>query len=64
MRRTRPGLTPYPTLNLGEMVVITMLFFLAVGIVIGWNLPQPPWARQWQDKAVGFVRSITNKAGQ
>jgi hypothetical protein len=44
--------------------MITMLLFIAVGIVIGWNLPQPPWARQWQNKLVGYVRSITNKAGQ
>lgn len=43
--------------------MIVALFFTAVGIVIGWNLPQPPWAREWQDKVVSTVRSITNKAG-
>ena len=40
-----------------------MLLFIAIGIVIGWNLPQPPWAREWQQKAVDTVRSITNKPG-
>jgi hypothetical protein len=40
------------------------LFFIAVGIVIGWNLPQPPWAAEAQDKAVKFVRSIADKARQ
>ena len=38
-----------------------MLFSIAIGIVIGWNLPQPPWARQWQQQVVDWVRSITSK---
>ena len=28
----------------------SMLFWVAVGIVIGWNLPQPRWAKELQDK--------------
>lgn len=43
--------------------MITALFFVAVGIVIGWNLPQPPWAREAQQKLVDTVRSITSKPG-
>jgi len=37
------------------------LFILAVGIVIGWNLPQPPWARDLQDRAVRSVKTILDK---
>jgi len=43
--------------------MFTMLLFIAIGIVIGWNLPQPPWAKEWQQKAVDAVRSLTNKQG-
>jgi hypothetical protein len=38
-----------------------MLFFVAVGILIGWNLPQPAWAKDAQDKAVTAVRGFTSK---
>ncbi|AHF02675.1 hypothetical protein MARPU_01530 [Marichromatium purpuratum 984] len=37
------------------------LLLLAVGIVIGWNWPQPPWARDFQARVVGTVRSLTDK---
>jgi len=40
------------------------LFILAVGIVIGWNLPQPPWAKDLQDRAVHSVRSVFDKIGR
>jgi hypothetical protein len=43
--------------------VIKFLLFVAVGIIIGWNVPQPAWAKQWQDKVVDFVRSVTKKMG-
>ena len=38
--------------------MLTVLLLIAVGIVIGWN-----WAREWQEKVVGFFRSIANKGG-
>ena len=44
--------------------MITMLLFIAIGIVIGWNLPQPPWAKEIQDKIVNSVRSITGKTNR
>ena len=44
--------------------MITMLVFVAVGIVIGWNWPQPPWARDLQRKVLDAVRSGTGKIGQ
>jgi hypothetical protein len=37
------------------------LFVLALGIVIGWNLPQPVWAREAQDKLLGMLRNLINK---
>jgi hypothetical protein len=40
---------------------MSTLFWIAVGIVIGWNLPQPPWAKEWQDKAVAAIKKIGEK---
>lgn len=33
------------------------LLLVAIGIVIGWNLPQPDWAREAQEKVLGFFRN-------
>jgi hypothetical protein len=41
--------------------MMCVLIFTAVGILIGWNLPQPVWAKQAQDKAVEAVRGIAGK---
>jgi len=40
------------------------LFILAVGILIGWNVPQPPWARDLQDRAMRSVKAIIDKTGR
>jgi len=32
------------------------LFVLAVGIFIGWNIPQPDWARDLQEKVMAKLR--------
>jgi len=37
------------------------IIILAVGIIIGWNWPQPEWARDIQDKIVNWARSLWNK---
>jgi hypothetical protein len=37
------------------------LLLIAIGIVIGWNLPQPPWAKDIQDKVVRSIRGLTDK---
>ena len=39
------------------------IFFIAVGIIIGWNLPQPPWAKDLQDRAVAAIRGLIDKSG-
>ena len=38
---------------------MSSLTTLAIGIFIGWNLPQPPWAKEVQDALVGIFRSTT-----
>jgi hypothetical protein len=40
---------------------MSTLFWIAVGIVIGWNLPQPAWAREWQNKIVANVKKLGDK---
>lgn len=37
--------------------IITLL----IGMFIGWNLPQPDWARAIQDKATQLLNSATRK---
>jgi hypothetical protein len=38
---------------------MSTLLVLVIGIFIGWNLPQPAWARAIQDKLVGLIWSAT-----
>lgn len=42
-------------------MLFVAIFWVAVGIIIGWNWPQPPWAREAQDKLVGFVKGVIGK---
>jgi hypothetical protein len=44
--------------------MFAVLIALAVGIVIGWNWPMPPWAKDTQDRIVETFRSLTNKASK
>lgn len=37
------------------------LFWICVGIVIGWNMPQPAWARDVQRRVVSWLRSLGNQ---
>lgn len=39
------------------------LTILVIGIFIGWNLPQPPWARDLQNRVVNSIRSLMGKGG-
>ncbi len=44
---------------------MSSLTTLVIGIFIGWNLPQPPWAREVQDAATKIFRStIKNVANR
>lgn len=40
------------------------LIILAIGVFIGWNLPQPVWARDFQNWAVQSVRTVVAKISQ
>ena len=40
---------------------MSTLFWIAVGMFIGWNLPQPAWARELQDKVVAVIRNLGSK---
>jgi len=35
------------------------LIVLVIGIFVGWNLPQPPWAKAIQAHIANLVRSLT-----
>jgi hypothetical protein len=41
--------------------MLDVLFWVAVGLVIGWNLPQPWWARFVQEKITDKIRSWFQK---
>jgi hypothetical protein len=38
-----------------------IFFWICVGILIGWNLPQPAWAKSLQDQVVAAIRGAANK---
>jgi hypothetical protein len=42
-----------------EYPMLFALFWIIVGIVIGWNLPQPDWAKQIQERVVSAFKTIT-----
>ncbi|WP_281352057.1 hypothetical protein [Caldichromatium japonicum] len=37
--------------------MIQLLLGLVIGVVIGWNWPQPAWARSLQERFVKLVRT-------
>jgi hypothetical protein len=39
----------------------SILFWICVGILIGWNLPQPAWAKLLQDKTIAAIKRLVNK---
>ena len=36
--------------------MLEIVFWVAVGAFIGWNLPQPQWAANLQSKILGWFR--------
>lgn len=40
---------------------MSTLLTLLIGVFIGWNLPQPAWAKAFQDKVLEFIRAAINK---
>jgi len=43
--------------------MFTALLYICIGIIIGWNLPQPSWARDLQDKIMASLRNLGDKSG-
>jgi hypothetical protein len=41
--------------------MLLLLVGIAVGIVIGWNWPQPAWAKDTQDKVTGIFKGVGGK---
>jgi hypothetical protein len=41
--------------------MLTIMLWITVGILIGWNLPQPVWAQNAQDSLVDFVTKVIRK---
>jgi hypothetical protein len=41
----------------------TILFWICVGILIGWNLPQPAWEKTLQEKIVAAIKDAWSKLG-
>lgn len=37
------------------------LIYCFIGLIIGWNLPQPRWAKYIQDKIVSKIKGWFNK---
>ena len=44
------------TLNEEELRMVQLLIGIAIGLLIGWNWPQPFWARRLQERFVMLVR--------
>jgi hypothetical protein len=42
---------------------MSTLFWILVGMFIGWNLPQPAWARDLQAKVVAAIKNLGAKGG-
>ncbi len=40
---------------------MSTLLILVLGIFIGWNLPQPAWARAIQDRLVGIISGAARR---
>jgi len=41
--------------------MITSMIWFAVGAFVGWNFPQPEWAKNVQAKVVGFFKKLVSK---
>ncbi len=40
---------------------MSTIIILLIGMFIGWNLPQPNWARSIQDKVMRLLTAATRK---
>jgi hypothetical protein len=40
--------------------MLEAIFWILIGAFIGWNLPQPEWAKQVEEKIKDFFTSLKN----
>ena len=40
---------------------MSTLFWLGVGLLVGWNIPRPLWVKKAQTYVVDKIKSIFNK---
>ena len=38
--------------------MLDILFWVAVGLFVGWAVPQPAWAAWLQEKVLGFFKNL------
>ena len=43
--------------------MLGILFWVLVGIVIGWQIPQPEFAKVLQDRVVNWWKELTGQGG-
>lgn len=36
--------------------MLEAIIYIAIGAFVGWNLPQPEWAKTIQSKALNFIK--------
>lgn len=41
--------------------MLEILFWVVVGMIIGWNIPQPFWAKPVTDKIVATLKDLKKK---
>lgn len=41
--------------------MLMTIFWVVVGMFVGWAFPQPEWVKSLQDKAVDGIKSLFNK---
>lgn len=44
--------------------MIEVIFWIVVGLLIGWSWPQPAWSKYLQDKLVAWVKSLFKKSSK
>lgn len=44
--------------------MLETLLILAIGIMIGWNVPQPLWAKDLQERVVRSVKAMLDKTNR
>jgi hypothetical protein len=38
--------------------MIQVLIYITIGTFIGWNLPQPEWAKQLQTRITDYIKGL------